>query len=186
MAILKTRKNLEKLNKSPKIIPNQQLLNFNPQGIEQFKQTIAELERRMGRLNLTTKQGADSYRIMQARVAELRGTMAGLTTASGAQQAQFLNTSRAAMHQTKAFAGLISMAKMYFGLFAMVRVVSNIQKITGEFEMQRIALGAIVKGFQILTVRSLYFLKPPKSKSVSTTTASKTRKPAINSSRIIA
>lgn len=143
---------LNNLVSSPKSMSNTKLLGTMPKQLDQFKVVIQELEKRMGALNLKTNTGTASFQRMQARVVELTAAqrqLSGATTASASaskvQQAQFLNTSRAAMHQTKAFAGLISMAKMYFGLFAMVRVVSNIQKITGEFEMQRIALGAIIK-----------------------------------------
>lgn len=145
LEITKAGQSLTKLTSSNKSMKMSSLLGTMPQQLEQFKPLIAEIERRMGTLNIKTKEGAAAYAQCEKRAKELTIAHAQLSGSSKGVATGFEYTERAARNNSKAMSGMISMAKNYFSLFAVVRVVKNIQAITAEFEMQRIALGAIIQ-----------------------------------------
>lgn len=143
--LAKAKEELKSLTKSLRGMPDANLLQMKGTSISSNNNIIDELRRRQSKLNYTTTEGSKQYQEMERRIAllnkrkqEFIGTTNGVGNAIN-------NTTSSMKAQSSAINSLKNLARQYLGVYAVARVAQNIKDITGEFELQRVALGAIIQ-----------------------------------------
>jgi len=141
----KTKKELSNLTKSLKAMPEANLMQMTSKSENTHGTLINELRRRQSMLNFATKEGSAEYKAMENRINSLNRRKAELTnTTSRVTQALERNTMAASKNNSVTHQMGI-LARQYMGVYAVVRAAQNLKDITGEFELQRVSLGAIIR-----------------------------------------
>ena len=141
----KTKKELSNLTKSLKTMPDANLMQMTSKSENTHGTLINELRRRQSMLNFATKEGSAEYKAMENRINSLNRRKAELTnTTSRVTQSLERNTMAASKNNSVTHQMGI-LARQYMGVYAVVRAAQNLRDITGEFELQRVALGAIIR-----------------------------------------
>lgn len=121
------------------------LLQINPKSIQETNALMAELARRRDALNRTDPGYANSISAINKRQAELSAENARALGISQ-QKEKAINAETAAFaKQSTVISNLRNMAATYLSLYEGARLIGNIAKITGEFELQEKSLGAIIQ-----------------------------------------
>jgi len=106
--------------------------------LEQIIAKTKELAFARKKLDSTTADG-------QAKIASVNKEMERLKIQQDAVLKSGLNLADANGKTSRSFRELAQMAGAYFSVYAVRNFISEVAKVTGEFELQRIALGALVQ-----------------------------------------
>ena len=106
--------------------------------LEQIIAKTKELEFARKKLDSTTAGG-------QAKIASVNKEMERLKIQQDAVLKSGLNLADANGKTSRSFRELAQMAGAYFSVYAVRNFISEVANVTGEFELQRIALGALVQ-----------------------------------------
>ena len=144
-ALIRADKTLYKLQNSFTSLSRVKLLNFEPKTVNQANMAMSELKSRQQQLNISTKTGSKAYNEMEMKIRQLYVAKTKLTNSSRSEMQALDGVTQATYKQSTALNQLKVLARQYLGVYAIARVAQNIKDITGEFELQRIALGAIIQ-----------------------------------------
>lgn len=106
--------------------------------LEQIIAKTKELEFARKKLDSTTADG-------KAKIASVNKEMERLKIQQDAVLKSGLNLADANGKTSRSFRELAQMAGAYFSVYAVRNFISEVANVTGEFELQRIALGALVQ-----------------------------------------
>lgn len=144
-ALIRADKTLYKLQNSFTSLSRVKLLNFEPKTAQQANMAMSELKSRQQQLNISTKTGAKAYNEMEMKIRQLHIAKTKLTNSSRSEIQAIDGVTQATYRQNTALSQMKTLASQYLGVYAIARVAKNIKDITGEFELQRVALGAIIQ-----------------------------------------
>ena len=140
----KTKKELSNVTKSLRGMPDANLMQMKGTSTSSNNNIINELRRRQSQLNYTTAEGSKQYSEMERRIALLNKRQQELIGTTNGVGSAMNNTTSSMKVQSSVLNQMQVLARQYLGVYAVARVAKNITDITGEFELQRIALGAII------------------------------------------
>jgi len=143
--LAKAKEELKSLTKSLRGMPDVNLMKMKGTSISSNNNIIDELKRRQSKLNYTTAEGSEQYREMERRIALLNKRKQELIGTTNRVGGAMNNTTSSMKAQSTTLSQMQVLARQYLGVYAIARVAQNIKDITGEFELQRIALGAIIQ-----------------------------------------
>lgn len=121
------------------------LLQINPKSIQETNALMAELSRRRDSLNKTDPGYANSLSDINRRQAQLTAENTRALEVSRQKEVAINAETAAFGKQSNMISSLKRMAVTYLSIYQGVRLVQNIAKITGEFELQEKSLAAIIQ-----------------------------------------
>lgn len=121
------------------------LLQINPKSIKETNALMAELSRRRDSLNRTDPGYANSLSDINRKQAQLTAENNRALGVSRQKEAAINAETAAFGKQSNVISSLKRMAVTYLSIYQGIRLVKNIAKITGEFELQEKSLAAIIQ-----------------------------------------
>ena len=118
---------------------------------EGLKQSLASLEKQWGMLNAKERKGAEGkellqkYRELSAEAGKYSGTLRQTEKQLNRTDKALVANNSALKNQRGLLNGLPQMLNAYVSVLGAFRFVKNLRDITAEFELQRVALGAIIQ-----------------------------------------
>ena len=118
---------------------------------EGLKQSLASLEKQWGMLNAKERKGAEGkellqkYRELSAEAGKYSGTLRQTEKQLNRTDKALVAHNSALKNQRGLLNGLPQMLNAYVSVLGAFRFVKNLRDITAEFELQRVALGAIIQ-----------------------------------------
>lgn len=121
------------------------LLNVNPKSIREANALMAELSNRRQDLNRGDVNYATNITSINKKQAELSAQNAK-DLQLGIEKTKIINEQTKAYDtQSNTISQLRNMAMQYLSIYEGVRLVKSIAEITGQFELQRVSLSAIIR-----------------------------------------